>query len=514
MSLCDDNSALIRSNSATPRMETSQNDNSTSWSLDDHRDLNYIRISSWKFMKAKKGGVYAIYPVHVFMKSGLHWTVDKRYSEFLDLHKELCRVFQKPRELEFPKKRWFFNFSEDCLVERKEKFEAYLTEILAMKPIPLELNYFLNVAQNLRYNAAGIENGMKRSASMGSLSAALSIHDFDLIKVLGQGSFGKVFLVRPVGAPAEEVYAMKALKKAEVEKRKQVDHTMAERRIMAMTTSPFVLRLRYAFQTPHKLYMVTDYCSGGELFFHLKKMRRFSESMMRFYTAELSMALHHLHARNIIYRDMKPENVLLDRFGHVKLTDFGLSKVLSSEVAADGTKKALYATTFCGTPEYLAPEIIQGNGYGWAVDWWAMGILLFEMVAGYPPFYDQNPFGVYKKILRGDIKFPSGIAATTQSAIKGFLNSRRFRRLGCTNKSCLESLKKNAYFSGIDWIAAEQMLILPPYVPTYLADGDTSNFDFYPEESIEDTSNLTADERNSFAELDVIVGRPAGASYI
>eukprot|EP00602_Paraphysomonas_sp_CaronLab_P000922 CAMPEP_0185032604 /NCGR_PEP_ID=MMETSP1103-20130426/20806_1 /TAXON_ID=36769 /ORGANISM="Paraphysomonas bandaiensis, Strain Caron Lab Isolate" /LENGTH=535 /DNA_ID=CAMNT_0027568561 /DNA_START=137 /DNA_END=1744 /DNA_ORIENTATION=- len=478
-------------------METSQNDNSTSWSLDDHRDLNYIRISSWKFMKAKKGGVYAIYPVHVFMKSGLHWTVDKRYSEFLDLHKELCRVFQKPRELEFPKKRWFFNFSEDCLVERKEKFEAYLTEILAMKPIPLELNYFLNVAQNLRYNAAGIENGMKRSASMGSLSAALSIHDFDLIKVLGQGSFGKVFLVRPVGAPAEEVYAMKALKKAEVEKRKQVDHTMAERRIMAMTTSPFVLRLRYAFQTPHKLYMVTDYCSGGELFFHLKKMRRFSESMMRFYTAELSMALHHLHARNIIYRDMKPENVLLDRFGHVKLTDFGLSKVLSSEVAADGTKKALYATTFCGTPEYLAPELIQhrrhNTGYSIDVDWWSLGIVSFELLTGWPPFFDKDFDRMCEKILKKPIRFPAkySISPEAQQLIRGFLERNPNSRLGSRKSGGLGVLQTHPFFDELDWEALEKGQVRPPFVPLSGPDAaDTRNFDSeFTKMSVKDAPN-------------------------
>lgn len=246
-----------------------------------------------------------------------------------------------------------------------------------------------------------------------------------------------------------------------------------------------------------------EYVQGGELFSHLRKEEKFSDDLAKFYVVEVAAGLSKMHSLQIAYRDLKPENIMIDRYGHIRLVDFGFAKLVRDRTF-----------TLCGTPEYLAPEIIQGNGYGWAVDWWAMGILLFEMVAGYPPFYDQNPFGVYKKILRGDIKFPSGIAATTQSAIKGFLNSRRFRRLGCTNKSCLESLKKNAYFSGIDWIAAEQMLILPPYVPTYLADGDTSNFDFYPEESIEDTSNLTADERNSFAELDVIVGRPAGASYI
>lgn len=145
---------------------------------------------------------------------------------------------------------------------------------------------------------------------------------------------------------------------------------------------------------------------------------------------------------------------------------------------------------------------------------WSLGILLFEMVVGYPPFYDQNPFGVYKKILKGVIKFPVGVSVVTQSAIKGFLNTRRFRRLGCTSKTGVDSLKGHLYFSGIEWNSAAKMLILPPYVPTILADGDTSNFDYYAEESVEETTNLTADERNAFAELDLIVGRPAGSSCL
>ncbi|CAE7475006.1 sck1 [Symbiodinium microadriaticum] len=319
---------------------------------------------------------------------------------------------------------------------------------------------------------------------MGSLSATLSIHDFDLIKVLGQGSFGKVFLVRPVGAPPEEVYAMKALKKAEVEKRKQVDHTMAERRIMAIMRSPFVLKLRYAFQTPHKLYMVTDYCSGGELFFHLKKMRRFSESMMRFYTAELSLALHHLHSQNIIYRDMKPENVLLDRFGHVKLTDFGLSKVLTAEVGPDGTRRALYATTFCGTPEYLAPELIQhrrhNTGYGIDIDWWSLGIVAFELLTGWPPFFDKDFDRMCEKILKKPIRFPGkySISAEAQQLIRGFLERNPNNRLGSRKSGGLGSLQAHVFFADTEWDLLERGQVRPPFVPLSGGDpADTRNFD-------------------------------------
>jgi hypothetical protein len=170
---------------------------SESLSLEDHRDLSYIRISSWKFFKGKGGSVFVTYPIHVFMKSGLHWSIDKRFSDFLSLHKELSRVYEKVRNIKsFPQKKWFFNFNESNLMNRREKFENYLTTILSMSPIPLEMNYFLNVAENIRDAQSGAVNGLKRSLSMSSLSATLSIHDFQMIKVLGQGSFGRVLLVR------------------------------------------------------------------------------------------------------------------------------------------------------------------------------------------------------------------------------------------------------------------------------------------------------------------------------
>jgi serine/threonine protein kinase len=203
---------------------------------------------------------------------------------------------------DIPSKKFFFNFSVSTLRRRQRGFETFLAQLIALRPVPQQLGRFLEVDQHIRRRLLQ-QSSRLRSAS--ALGPALTIHDFQLIKVLGQGSFGKVFLVRPVGASVEEVYAMKVLKKSEVERRHQVEHTKAERNIMASITHPFILSLKYAFQTADKLYMITDYCRGGELFFHLKRLKRFNESMMRFYSAEIALALHYLHLHDIVYRDLK-----------------------------------------------------------------------------------------------------------------------------------------------------------------------------------------------------------------
>ncbi|KAG9412769.1 hypothetical protein AC1031_015668 [Aphanomyces cochlioides] len=189
------------------------------------------------------------------------------------------------------------------------------------------------------------------------VQAKVSIEDFDLLKVLGKGSFGKVMMVRK--KDNQKIYAMKTLRKAALIKRNQLLHTKTERNILQQIKHPFLTTLSYAFQTPEKLYLVMDYCPGGELFFWLKKDRRFSQSKARLFAAEILLALQELHSHDIIYRDLKPENILLDLEGHIRLTDFGLSKeAVTGAGAVGGTK------TFCGTPEYLAPEILENKGHG------------------------------------------------------------------------------------------------------------------------------------------------------
>jgi len=299
------------------------------------------------------------------------------------------------------------------------------------------------------------------------LNPTLKPSDFKLLKVIGKGSFGKVFQVQKIDTG--KIYAMKVLKKDQLLKRKQVAHTQTERRVLESIDHPFIVSLRYAFQTQDKLYMVLDYFTGGELFFHLKLNGRFSEELARFYAAEICMALEYLHKNTIVYRDLKPENVLLDEEGHIRLTDFGLSK---ESITGD-----TLTHTFCGTPEYLAPEVINGAGYNQAVDWWSLGTLLYEMLAGLPPFFSQNVHHMYEKIMRQQLTFPRYFSPEAVSILTGLLQRDPTKRLGAGPGDAAE-LKAHPFFKGIDWDALYRKEVTPPFRP-YTRDGalDTSNID-------------------------------------
>lgn len=217
----------------------------------------------------------------------------------------------------------------------------------------------------------------------------VNLSDFKIECLLGKGAFGKVFLVTK--KDTGELYAMKCLRKDMIEQRNQKIHTQTERAILGQVNCPFIVQLRFAFQTSDKLYMVMDFINGGELFYHMRKCLKFPEDRARFYSAEILLALEYLHQSNIVYRDLKPENVLVDSEGHIKLTDFGLSKKFFT-----GEKKAF---SFCGTPEYLAPEILKGTGHDQAVDFWSFGALLYEMLSGAPPFYSRNRDDMFQKMM-------------------------------------------------------------------------------------------------------------------
>ena len=223
---------------------------------------------------------------------------------------------------------------------------------------------------------------------------------------------------------------MKILSKKVIVKKKEIAHTIGERNILVRTSaasSPFIVGLKFSFQTPSDLFLVTDFMSGGELFFHLQKEGRFNEDRSKFYTAELILALEHLHDNDIVYRDLKPENILLDANGHIALCDFGLSK---ADLNMDGT-----TNTFCGTTEYLAPEVLlDEQGYTKMVDFWSLGVLIFEMTCGWSPFHAENTQQMYKNIAFGKVRFPKDVLSPEgRSFVKGLLNRNPKHRLGATD---------------------------------------------------------------------------------
>jgi len=287
--------------------------------------------------------------------------------------------------------------------------------------------------------------------------------DFELLTVIGKGSFGKVMQVRK--KDDGKIYAMKVLRKDTIIARKQVSHTKSEKNILMKIQHPFIVNLNYAFQTKDKLYMILDYINGGELFFHLKKEGRFAENRVKLYAAEIASALDHLHNLDIVYRDLKPENILLDAEGHICITDFGLSKQIES---SEGTH------TFCGTPEYLAPEVLKGQGHGTPVDWWSLGTLLFEMLTGLPPFYAQNVNVMYTKILSGELRFPSYISDNAKSLLEGLLTRDPEKRLGTNGGT---EVKHHPWFGDIDWDKLVRKEIDPPFKPKVKSIDDTSQID-------------------------------------
>ena len=291
----------------------------------------------------------------------------------------------------------------------------------------------------------------------------ITIDDFQIVKVLGTGAFGKVSLV--YNEELKRYFAMKSLKKEYIKKYQQTKHTKEERKIMEKIDYPFISKLYYAFQTKKSLFMITEFMAGGEMFHHLHECGHFDENRTRFYIAELVLAIDHLHKNNILYRDLKPENILLDEIGHIKLTDFGLSKIMNN-IEKDKTY------TVCGTPIYVAPEVLSGRGYNKLVDWWSLGVLLYEFLAGYSPFREMKnriDLNIYKRKLKQDPL----ISDTAFDLIKKLCQTNVEERLGKNVKD----IKNHKFFEDIDWVKLEKKQITPPFKPKIRYQGDVRNFD-------------------------------------
>lgn len=286
-----------------------------------------------------------------------------------------------------------------------------------------------------------------------------STNQFELLRVLGQGSFGKVFLVRKIyGKDAGTLYAMKVLKKATLKVRDKV-RTKLERNILADVNHPFLVKLQYAFQTEGKLYLILDFLRGGDLFTRLSKEVMFTEEDVKFYLAELALALDHLHSLGIIYRDLKPENILLDSEGHIAVTDFGLCK--------EGFEEKAFS--FCGTVEYMAPEVVNRKGHHYSADWWSFGVLMFEMLTGHLPFLGEDRKETMNHIVRAKLSMPVNLTPDAQSLLRALFKRNPNNRLG-SGPNGIADIKAHPFFASINWDKLLKKQVSPPFQPPVVQD--------------------------------------------
>ncbi|CAL6066379.1 Kinase [Hexamita inflata] len=323
-----------------------------------------------------------------------------------------------------------------------------------------------------------------------NIAPATTITDFQLIKVLGQGTFATVYLARRIAN--NQLYAVKVIKKSLVLQSNELEHTNAELKILSQLNHPNLIRLHGAFQNADNLYLVLDFMGGGELFHHLQKNKHFSERTTLYIIAQLILALQELHSKQIIMRDLKPENILFDSDGYVKITDFGLSKLQKTEGQVTGT-------TFCGTAEYLSPEQLRNQPHGIEVDYWAIGIIAYEMMAGIPPFYNKDHKVMFKLILKGEPKFSEKIfSQQAQLFIKQCLEKDPKKRLGSPHNNT--NVKTHPWFNKLDWDKLYNKMYELEYVPQQQkqetqGNVDVSNFNpNFTQRQIdrEEVMNLTA----------------------
>lgn len=426
---------------------------------------------------------YTTYKVNIMNKDKI-WVVSHRYNEFVKLQECLKKQFPG-LQLKLPGKRLFGNnFSADFISNRRQGLNNFVHKLLTDSRLlnHPDVKLFLNINNNTteilndgeQVDAPNETNeieeetyDIEKSLDLGPTEKKhVKPSDFEFLKVIGKGSFGKVMLAKH--RVEETIYAVKVLQKKLILKRNEKNHIMAERNVLLQNIeNPFLVGLHYSFQTRDKLYFVLDYVNGGELFFHLQRERMFVEPRARFYAAEITSALGYLHQQGIIYRDLKPENILLDRVGHIVLTDFGLCK--------EGISAKKTTNTFCGTPEYLAPEVLRKEAYDKAVDWWCLGAVLYEMLYGLPPFYSRDTAEMYDNILNKPLRLKPTASMSARQLLEGLLQKDKNFRTGSLRD--VAELKEHEFFSQISWPDLEAKLISPPYNPGVKGNLDLKNID-------------------------------------
>ncbi|CAH0726436.1 unnamed protein product, partial [Brenthis ino] len=306
------------------------------------------------------------------------------------------------------------------------------------------------------------------------INSNITFTDLERVRTLGTGAFGRVILLRH--ANTHKFYAMKVLEKEKIVKMKQIDHTLYEKRILEAIRFPFTVSMEFSFKDNSYIYFIMPFVPGGEMFTHLRKMGKFEEPISKFYASQVILALEYLHYLNLVYRDLKPENIMIDKNGYLKITDFGFCKVLQGRT-----------WTLCGTPEYLAPELILSKGYGFSVDWWSFGVLLYEMNAGYPPFYANEPMKTYEKIVSGKYRCPSSFNGDLRDLVRNTLQVDISKRFGVMRNGVMD-FKNHRWFKGIEWEAILNCRFPPPYIPKIKHPGDSTNFEKYDEKTIKPAS--------------------------
>jgi protein kinase A len=296
------------------------------------------------------------------------------------------------------------------------------------------------------------------------LSRRYRLEYFESIRTIGIGSCARVQLAKFL--PTQEIVVLKTMKKSRIIRKRQVEHVKNERKILSELRSPFIIRMYGSFQDKQNIYLVEEFVQGGELYSYLKRSRGLSVSKTRFYAAEVVSVFKYLHRNCLIYRDLKPENIILTSEGHIKLVDFGFVKKLDED---DKTY------TLCGTPEYVAPEIISQTGHSYPADWWTLGILIYEMLLGKAPFLDKNPYFIYQKILHDEVKLPESMDPYARDIILQLLKKNPDSRIS------LVRISTHFFFKGISWTEVDTLNLKPPFRPDVSGPLDDSNFDKFEE---------------------------------